>query len=71
MTTPLLSMLAAHAQACQRHGVVPGVFCLGETRAAELAAQGYVNIAYGTDLGVLVSYTGSSMEKLTSTNFSI
>jgi hypothetical protein len=47
------------------------VFCLGETRAAELAAQGYVNIAYGTDLGVLVSYTGSSMEKLTSTNFSI
>jgi 2-keto-3-deoxy-L-rhamnonate aldolase RhmA len=58
-------------QACVKHGVQPGVFCLGEQRAAELASMGYVNIAYNTDLSVLVNYTVSSLNKLKSTNFSI
>lgn len=58
-------------QACKKHGVQPGVFCLGEQRAAELASMGYTNIAYNTDLSVLVNYTVSSMNKLKSSNFSI
>lgn len=58
-------------EACRRHGVQPGVFCLGEERAAELASVGYRNIAFNTDLSVLVNYTVSSMNKLKSSNFSI
>jgi hypothetical protein len=68
---PCVLLLRMPLQACVQHGVQPGVFCLGEQRAAELASMGYVNIAYNTDLSVLVNYTVSSMNKLKSTNFSI
>lgn len=59
------------SQACQKHGVQPGVFCLGKQRAAELASLGYINIAYNTDLSVLVNYAVSSRSKLTGGTFSI
>jgi hypothetical protein len=51
-------------QACQKHGVAPGVFCLGEARAAQLAAQGYTYVAYDTDLGVVMNCSASTMAKL-------
>lgn len=68
------SLLLLHLlslQACQKHGVQPGVFCLGEERAADLAHMGYTRIAYNTDLSVLVNYAVSSSTKLKGTNFSI
>lgn len=68
----LLMLLLSPPQACQKHAVQPGVFCLGEQRAAELANMGYANIAHNTDLSVLVNYTVSSMDKLkSSSSFSI
>jgi 2-keto-3-deoxy-L-rhamnonate aldolase RhmA len=51
-------------QACKKHGVAPGVFCLGEARAAQLAGQGYQYVAYDTDLGVIMNYSASAMAKL-------
>jgi 2-keto-3-deoxy-L-rhamnonate aldolase RhmA len=51
-------------QACNKHGVAPGVFCLGEARAAQLAAQGYKYVAYDTDLGVIMNYSASTMAQL-------
>lgn len=70
-TLPCTARAALLPQACRKHGVQPGVFCLGEERAAELASMGYTNIAFNTDLSVLVNYTVSSMNKLKSSNFSI
>lgn len=51
-------------QACRKHGVAPGVFCLGQERAVALAALGYTRVAYQTDLGVLVQYATSSLTAL-------
>jgi 2-keto-3-deoxy-L-rhamnonate aldolase RhmA len=51
-------------QACTKHGVAPGVFCLGEARAVQLAGQGYQYVAYDTDLGVIMNYSASTMAKL-------
>uniref|UniRef100_A0A383VZ87 HpcH/HpaI aldolase/citrate lyase domain-containing protein n=1 Tax=Tetradesmus obliquus TaxID=3088 RepID=A0A383VZ87_TETOB len=51
-------------EACNKHGVAPGVFCLGEARAAQLAAQGYKYVAYNTDLGVIMNYSASTLAKL-------
>jgi len=42
-------------QACGKHGIAPGVFCLGEQRARALAAQGYQYVAYDTDLNLIIS----------------
>lgn len=70
-TLPCIARAALLPQACRKHGVQPGVFCLGEERAAELASVGYKNIAFNTDLSVLVNYTVSSLNKLKSSNFSI
>lgn len=51
-------------QACERHKVAPGVFCLGVERARQLAAQGYHYIGYDTDLGVLINYSSSTVKQL-------
>ncbi|KAF6255716.1 Pyruvate/Phosphoenolpyruvate kinase-like domain-containing protein [Scenedesmus sp. NREL 46B-D3] len=65
LTCPELdNVYSTLVQACNNHGVAPGVFCLGEARAAQLAAQGYTYVAYNTDLGVVMNYSASTMAKL-------
>lgn len=59
-----LLLLLSRLQACQKHSVAPGVFCLGQERAAQLAQQGYKYVAYDTDLGVLINYASSTMANL-------
>ncbi|KAF8068167.1 rhmA [Scenedesmus sp. PABB004] len=54
----------ARAQACDRHGITPGVFCLGEDRAAELGGRGFRNVAYDTDLGAMMAYTAGVQGRL-------
>jgi hypothetical protein len=51
-------------QACEKYKITPGVFCIGETRAAELAAKGFKYVAYDTDLGAMMSYTSSVQSRL-------
>jgi 2-keto-3-deoxy-L-rhamnonate aldolase RhmA len=51
-------------EACTKAGVLPGVFCLGEARANQLAGKGFVNIAYGTDTGVLMDHVAGVQERL-------
>jgi len=51
-------------QACTKYGLTPGVFCLGEARAAFLAEQGFHCIAYDTDLGAIMNYTATIQSKL-------
>jgi hypothetical protein len=51
-------------QACNRHRITAGVFCLGEERAAALAGRGFTYVAYDTDLGAMMSYTASVQGRL-------
>ena len=44
--------------ACRRHGVAPGVFCLGKERAAKLGGMGYRWVGFDTDLNALISHAG-------------
>jgi hypothetical protein len=53
-----------YVQACKKHKVTPGAFCLGEERALQLAGQGFVNIAYGTDTGSLMDFVNGMQKKL-------
>lgn len=53
-------------QACKKHKVTPGAFCLGEARAKQLSAQGFINIAYGTDTGSLMDYVDGMQKRLRS-----
>jgi hypothetical protein len=62
--TDVASVLYYVLQACKKHNVAPGVFCLGEARAAQLAAQGYQYVASDTDLGVIMNYSASTMAAL-------
>ncbi len=55
---------AVPVQACKKHEVTPGAFCLGEERALQLASQGFVNIAYGTDTGSLMDVVSGMQKKL-------
>lgn len=50
--------------ACKKHKVTPGVFCLGEARASQLASKGFVNIAYGTDTGSLMDFVSGMQKRL-------
>jgi hypothetical protein len=52
-------------QACKAHGVAPGVFCLGQARAAALAQQGFAHVGYDTDLNILINYSSSTAAELT------
>eukprot|EP00775_Hariotina_reticulata_P005762 gene5762-6002_t len=49
---------------CAKYGLTPGVFCLGEARAALLAEQGFNCIAYDTDLGAIMNYTATIQSRL-------
>jgi 2-keto-3-deoxy-L-rhamnonate aldolase RhmA len=51
-------------QACGKHGIAPGVFCLGEQRARALAAQGYQYVAYDTDLNLIISSISGTQASL-------
>jgi len=51
-------------QACKKHKVAAGVFCLGQERASQLAAKGFVNIAYGTDTGSLMDFVSNMQKQL-------
>jgi 2-keto-3-deoxy-L-rhamnonate aldolase RhmA len=51
-------------QACKQHGVKPGVFCLGQSRAQTLAAQGYEYVAYEVDLNMVINYSRSTVQAL-------
>lgn len=51
-------------QACARYNITAGVFCIGEERAAQLAAKGFKYVAYDTDLGAMMSYTASIQQRL-------
>jgi hypothetical protein len=51
-------------QACRKHKVIPGAFCLGEARAKQLSGQGFVNIAYGTDTGSLMDHVDGMQKRL-------
>jgi hypothetical protein len=51
-------------QACKKHNITPGVFCLGEERATRLSAMGFVNIAYGTDTGSLMDFVNGMQKRL-------
>ena len=42
----------------------PGVFCLGEARAAHFAKLGYQQIAFDTDLNVLISDASGTAARL-------
>jgi hypothetical protein len=53
-----------YLQACKKHKVTPGVFCLGEQRAKQLSAQGFINIAYGTDTGSLMDFVDGMQKRL-------
>jgi hypothetical protein len=61
---PCRPPLPLRRQSCRRHGVIPGVFCLGEARAKHFAGAGYVNIAYDTDLNCLINYASSTVGRL-------
>lgn len=60
-----LLCLLASMQACKAHGVAPGVFCLGQARAAALAQQGFAHVGYDTDLNILINYSSSTAAELT------
>lgn len=64
MTPVHLSPRFACCQACEKYKIVPGVFCIGEARAAELAAKGFKYVAYDTDLGAMMNYTATVQAKL-------
>lgn len=51
-------------QACEKHKIAPGVFCIGEERAAQLAAKGFKYVAYDTDLGAMMNYTATVQGRL-------
>jgi hypothetical protein len=55
-------------EACIKNGVTPGVFCLGQERAAQLASQGFVNIAWGTDTGSLMDLVSGTQKRLAKLN---
>lgn len=57
-------VLCCVVQACKKHKVIPGAFCLGEQRAKQLSAQGFVNIAYGTDTGSLMDHVDGMQKRL-------
>lgn len=40
------------------------MFCIGEERAAQLAAKGFKYVAYDTDLGAMMNYTASIQQRL-------
>jgi hypothetical protein len=46
--------------------VQPGVFCLGEASAKHFAGLGYKQVAYDTDLSILISYASSTAGRLRS-----
>lgn len=60
----LLCALFVASQACKKHKVTAGVFCLGQERAAQLAAKGFTNIAYGTDTGSLMDLVSGMQKRL-------
>lgn len=60
----LLLPMLLFTQSCTKYNIVPGVFCLGEARAAALAGQGFVNIAYGTDTGALQDFISGMQQRL-------
>lgn len=62
--TFVLLLLSVCMQACKKHKITPGVFCLGEDRAARLSAMGFVNIAYGTDTGSLMDFVDGMQKRL-------
>jgi hypothetical protein len=62
VATPLLLLLLL--QACEKYKITPGVFCIGEARAAELAAKGFKYVAYDTDLGAMMAYTSGVQARL-------
>ena len=65
MQTPAAGVpVCIFLQACKKHKVVAGVFCLGEKRAAHLAAKGFTNIAYGTDTGALMDFVDGMQKRL-------
>lgn len=51
-------------KACEKYKITPGVFCIGEARAAELAAKGFKYVAYDTDLGAMMAYTSGVQARL-------
>lgn len=53
-------------EACEAHGVTPGVFCQGQARASQFADQGYKNIAYDADINIIINYTTFTMSALRS-----
>jgi hypothetical protein len=60
----LAGFYAATLAACRRAGVVPGAFCLGRERAAALAAAGYEQIGFDTDLNALINYASGAVGAL-------
>eukprot|EP00879_Flechtneria_rotunda_P019568 GHRR01020557.1.p1 GENE.GHRR01020557.1~~GHRR01020557.1.p1 ORF type:complete len:182 (+),score=47.94 GHRR01020557.1:2-547(+) len=51
-------------QACKKHKIASGVFCIGAESAQRLANLGYDYVAFDTDLGALINYTSSSQAQL-------
>lgn len=45
-------------EACRKHDVAAGTFCVGKERAAALAAMGFRFVGFDTDLNALISYAG-------------
>lgn len=64
VTIPKTLHVCVCLQACNRHRITAGVFCLGEERAAALAGRGFTYVAYDTDLGAMMSYTASVQGRL-------
>ncbi|GLC46166.1 hypothetical protein PLESTF_001115100 [Pleodorina starrii] len=51
-------------QACERHGVAAGCFCVGAARARELAALGYRVVGFDVDVNMVINAAAAAVGQL-------
>ncbi|GIL73846.1 hypothetical protein Vretimale_5039 [Volvox reticuliferus] len=51
-------------EACNRHGVAAGCFCIGSFRAKQLADLGYHAVGFDVDTNIVLNAAAAAMQQL-------